>query len=114
MNHPCNTFKTEATFIPKNWQQTPSVLPDFSLKSSMWEKKGDVSSHQLQAAETGISDLITLGEFGLPFVLKLVLALHCKASFIYKQEFCKDQVSFAMRITRKNDLVLKSFLAFLT
>lgn len=20
MNHPCNTFKTEATFVPKNWQ----------------------------------------------------------------------------------------------
>lgn len=39
MNHPCNTFKTEATFIPKNWQRTPSVLPDSSLKSSMWKKK---------------------------------------------------------------------------
>lgn len=46
-------------------------------------KKGGVSSHQLQAAETGIWDLIIVGEFGLSFVLKLVLALYCKASFKY-------------------------------
>lgn len=76
MNHLCNTFKAVATFIPKNWQHTPSVLPDSSLISSTLKKKkkkGGVSCHQLQAAETGIPDLITCRRFMLSFVLKLVL-----------------------------------------
>lgn len=47
------------------------------------KKKVGVSSHQLQAAETGIPDWMTVGECRQSFVWKLVLGLHCKASFKY-------------------------------
>lgn len=29
MNHLCNFFKAEATFIPRNWQHTLSDVPDY-------------------------------------------------------------------------------------